>query len=76
MIVTFSQLEKEAKPFRLYNSWLENQTFMDLARSLLSKNIRGTELFKLQQKLKEVESLLRLGQQKMATQLSWLRKST
>lgn len=59
MIATFSQVEKGKKPFRLVNSWLEDLEFIALVKSGLSKQIRGTELFKIQEKLKLVKNLLK-----------------
>lgn len=57
MVITFSQAEKGTKPLRIFNFWLEDPTYVDLVRRGFSINIRGTGLFKLQQKLKEVKAL-------------------
>lgn len=61
MIVTFTQTEKGRKPFRLFNSWLDDPEFVDMARTGLSTQSRGTDLFKLQSKLKAVRALQRNG---------------
>lgn len=57
MIVTFSQVEKSNKPFRLFNNWLEDPEYMALARTGLSTQVQGTGLYKIQKKLKEVKTL-------------------
>lgn len=55
MIIILSQVEKGAKPFRLYNSWLEDETFCEIVKEGLRKNTRGTGLFRLQHRLKEAK---------------------
>lgn len=57
MMVTISQVEKGRKPFRLFNSWLEDPEFINMAKQGLSKKIRGTGLFKIQEKLKVFKAL-------------------
>lgn len=42
MIIVFSQAEKWTKPSRLYNSWLEEETFLEAIKEELAKNTRGT----------------------------------
>lgn len=57
MIVTISQVEKVTKPFWLFNSCSEDPTYVELVKTGLSKQVRGTSLFKLQHKLKQVKTL-------------------
>lgn len=55
------------QPFRLFNSWLEDPEFIAIAKVGLSKQIRGTGLFKIQGKLKAVKALIKEWSQKMGT---------
>lgn len=48
MVITISQAEKGSKSFQIYDSWLEDLNFLELAM---------VGLIKLQQKLKEVKVL-------------------
>lgn len=54
MVITISQAEKGSKPFRLYNTGLEDPDFQELAGTGFSKPIRGIQLIKLQKKLKSL----------------------
>lgn len=57
MLVTISQAKKGKKPFRLFNSWLEDDEFLNLAKAGLSNQLRGVGLFRIQEKLKRVKEL-------------------
>lgn len=53
MIVTTSQVGKGTKAFRLFDSWLEYLSYVEIVKAGLPKQVRGTKLFKLQHKLKQ-----------------------
>lgn len=48
MLVSLTQTEKVAKPFRLFDSWMKEQEFLTVARTGLAKLVCGNGLFCLQ----------------------------
>lgn len=59
VIIILSQAEKGTKPFRLYNSWLEEESFSEIVREGLGKTTRGTGLFRLNYSLKETKTRIK-----------------
>lgn len=55
--VTSSQVEKGKKLFIVFNSSSDDTEFIDMSRTGLSKEIRGTGFFKIKEKLKMVKTL-------------------
>lgn len=43
VVITISQTEKGSKSSRLYNTWLEDPTFLELARVGLTKRLNPLE---------------------------------
>lgn len=46
---------KSSEPYRIYNSWSEDQEFIELAKRGLNKIVTGNALLRLRRKLKEVK---------------------
>lgn len=51
--ITLFQAERGAKPFRIYNSWLEDPQFIEIAKTGHSKQTNGNGLFRPHYKLKQ-----------------------